>query len=207
MSKKRVQEAVMILGLSLGLITFGAAPGFAQTDIALSALAAFSQTSTGNGTVQLPSIHGGGLLQLRHIRNPLVGYEVTYSYTGANLVYSAAASNAPFVPPPQPISVAAHQITGDWVFSLRVLNLKPFALAGAGVLIDQPGSDQPGTSTSTRAVYVYGAGLDIALIPHFGLRLQYRGNVNKAPDLSEVFTSTDRFIHTAEPMAGLYIRF
>ena len=207
MSKKRVRKTVMILSLSLGLVAFGAAPAFAQTDLALSALGAFSQTSTGNGTVQVPAIHAGGLVQLRHIRNPLVGYEVTYSYTGANLVYKAAASNVEVLPPPQPVSAAAHQITGDWVFSLRVLNLKPFALAGVGVLIDEPGSNQIAASTSTRAVYVYGAGLDIALIPHFGLRLQYRGNVNKAPDLSKVFTSTDRFIHTAEPMAGLYIRF
>lgn len=207
MSKKRVRKTVTVLGFSLGLIAFGAAPAFAQTDLALSALGAFSQTSTGNGTVQIPAIHAGGLVQLRHIRNPLVGYEVAYSYTGANLVYQAAASNAPFVAPPQPVSAAAHQITGDWVFSLRLLNLKPFALAGAGVVIDEPGGNQSEASTSTRAVYVYGAGLDIALIPHFGLRLQYRGNVNKAPDLSKVFTSTDRFIHTAEPMAGLYIRF
>ncbi len=95
-------------------------------------------------------------VELRHIREPLVDYEVTYSYTGANLVYKAAASDVQVVVPPQPISAAAHQITGDWVFSLRVLNLKPFALAGVGVLIDQPGSNQIATSTSTRAVYVYG---------------------------------------------------
>ena len=91
--------------------------------------------------------------------------------------------------------------------SVRVLNFRPFALAGVGVLVDVPVSNQTLTNTSTNAVYVYGAGLDAALTPHFGLRLQYRGNLNKAPDLTEVFTSTDTFMHTAESMAGLYMRY
>ena len=62
---------------------------------------------------------------------------------------------------------------------------------------------KPSLTRSTQVVYVYGAGLDVGLIPHFCLRLQYRGNLNKAPDLTQVFTSTDKFMHTVGPMAGL----
>jgi hypothetical protein len=65
-----------------------------------------------------------------------------------------------------------------------------------------PETDKTLTNTSTQVVYVYGAGLDVGLIPHFCLRLQYRGNL-KAPDLTQVFTSTDKFMHTVGPMAGL----
>ncbi len=203
MGIKRVQKAVLLFGLA----GFGCSSAFAQTDVAFSLLAAFSQNTTGNGTQQFPSVHAGGLIQLRHISNPLVGYEVTYSYNRANQVYAALPSDTAVVTPAQPVSADSSEITGDWVVSLRLLNLKPFALAGIGVLIDRPVGSQNFTTTSTTAVYVYGAGLDIGVIPHFGLRLQYRGNVNKAPDLSTVFTSTDKFVHTAEPMAGLYIRF
>lgn len=202
MSIKRAQRAVLVFGL----VAFGTA-AHAQTDVAFSLLGAFSQSSNGNGTVQTPSVHAGGLFQLRHLSNPLVGYEVTYSYSRANQVYAPAPSGQAIPPQAQPVSAAANEITGDWVVSLRLLNVKPFALAGIGVIIDRPTGDQSLTTTSTNAVYVYGAGLDVGLIPHFGLRLQYRGNLNKAPDLSTVFTSTDKFVHTAEPMAGLYFRF
>ena len=200
---KRIRTTVFALGLA----ACGSVQAFAQTDVAFSALGAFSESSNGNGTLQTPSVHLGGLFQLRHIANPLVGYEITYSYSRANQVYAQAPSGVETLATPQPVSANANQITADWVVSLRLLNFRPFALAGVGALITRPAGYPADTQTSIQAVYVYGAGLDIGLIPHFGLRLQYRGNVNKAPDLSTVFTSTGAFIHTAEPMAGLYIRF
>jgi hypothetical protein len=201
MRLKRIQGIVF---LSLGLVGPAAAP--AQTDLAFSVLGSFSQSSNGNGTLQFPSAQVGGFVQLRHIANPLVGYEATYSYNRANQVYASSSTSA-VVLPTQPISADAHQITGDWVVSARLLNLRPFALACIGVLIDVPSSDESLTETAHNIVYVYGAGLDIGLIPHFGMRLQYRGNVNKAPDISAVFSSTDKFVHSAQPMAGLYARF
>jgi opacity protein-like surface antigen len=197
---------VRILFLVLGFAVFGPAPAPAQTDLAFSVLASFSQSSSGNGTTQSPSTHLGGLFQLRHIANPLIGYEATYSYNRANQVYASSATSATALPP-QPVSANAHQITGDWVVSARLLNLRPFALAGIGVLIDVPSSDESFTQTAHNVVYVYGAGLDIGLIPHIGMRLQYRGNVNKAPDITTVFSSTDKFVHSAQPMAGMYLRF
>jgi len=56
-------------------------------------------------------------------------------------------------------------------------------------------------------VFVYGAGLDWGVLPHLGLRFQYRGNLYKAPDLTKLYTSTNRFTHTAQPMIGAYFRF
>jgi opacity protein-like surface antigen len=95
---------------------------------------------------------------------------------------------------------------------------------GAGLLLDVPAMSQATvytqncsacalttttspTQTSTNAVYVYGAGLDWGLLPHIGLRLQYRGNLCAAPNVTKVFTSTKTFAHTAEPMLGVYFRF
>ena len=49
--------------------------------------------------------------------------------------------------------------------------------------------------------------LHYALVPHIGLRLQYRGNLNNAPDVSTLFTSSKAFMHTAQPMGGVYFRF
>ena len=63
------------------------------------------------------------------------------------------------------------------------------------------------TSTSTEAVYVYGAGFDWGLLPHLGLRFQYRGNLYQSPNVAKLFSSTNTFTHTAEPMIGAYFNF
>ncbi|MGA9583852.1 MAG: hypothetical protein WBQ95_00915, partial [Terracidiphilus sp.] len=73
-----------------GLTAFGGAEAAqAQTDVALSLYGAFSGTTNGNGTTQSPANSAGGMIELRHIRNPLIGYEATYSYNRANQTYTA----------------------------------------------------------------------------------------------------------------------
>jgi opacity protein-like surface antigen len=183
----------------------------AQTDVAASLYGAFTGASRGNDTIQSPSNAAGGLIELRHISHPWLGYEGTYALNRANQKYSFAA-----VPASCPssgcgvtlnsVSANAHEVTGDWVASLKIGNLRPFVLAGGGILIDAPSSGQASTSTSTKPVFVYGGGVDWRLLPHIGLRLQYRGNLYKAPDLTTVFTSTGAFTHTAEPMIGIFFR-
>jgi opacity protein-like surface antigen len=204
----RIHPALFFLAVALVL-----APGIAlaQTSIALSAYGAFTGTTTGNGTQQSPSNQAGGLFQLRHTSNPILGFEATYSFNRANEAYSASAHACPVGiipcgPLPAYVSANAHEITGDWIPSVHIANLRPFGILGAGVLLNIPAGNQAETSTSTKAVYVYGAGLDWGLLPHIGLRLQYRGNLYQAPNLTKLYSSTDAFTHTAEPMIGIYFR-
>ena len=192
--------------LLTGLIILGCAAAFAQTDVALSVYGAFSGTTNGNGTVQSPSNAAGGIVELRHISNPIVGYEGTYSFHRANENYSSCGIVNPICSE-QSVKADAHEISADWVASVKLANVRPFALAGVGLLFNVPSSGQASASTSTKPVFIYGAGLDWGLIPHIGLRLQYRGNLYKAPDLTSLYTSTDAFTHTAEPMIGAYFRF
>lgn len=206
-----LQRFLLIAGM---IAVGGAGVARAQTDVALSLYGAFTGTTNANGTVQSPSAHAGGMIELRHIRNPLIGYEATYSYNRANQRYApsvATGTCAIGVPPPCPAATSveanAHEITADWVASLHFANLRPFALVGLGVLFNQPTSGQSNTTSDTKPVYLYGAGLDVGLVPHLGVRFQYRGNLYQAPNLSELFTSTDKFTHTAEPMIGAYLRF
>jgi hypothetical protein len=106
-----------------------------------------------------------------------------------------------------PVSANAHQVTADWVVSVRVLNVRPLALGGVGPLVVVPVTDQTLTSTSTLVVYVYGAGFDVGLIPHFGLRLQCRGNLNKG---STSHRFSPRQTNSCTPRSrwqALYIRF
>jgi hypothetical protein len=65
------------------------------------------------------------------------------------------------------------------------------------------------TTSETRAafkpVYAYGAGLDWGLLSHLGIRIQYRGNFYPAPNMTKLFSPTDGYTHTAEPMIGVYL--
>jgi hypothetical protein len=56
--------------------------------VAASLYGAFNGTTTGNNTVQSPSNAAGGLLEVRHIKHPWLGYEGTYSINRANQKYS-----------------------------------------------------------------------------------------------------------------------
>jgi opacity protein-like surface antigen len=231
--------------LLIGLATLRSVAAYAQTDVAASLYGAFTG-NTGNklmspegvvGNLQSPSNAAGGLLEVRHIARPWFGYEGTYSINRANKSYFSSSGTVTCgvcesATTWTPVSANAHEVTGDWVASLKVRNLRPFALAGAGILFDVPTSGQvtatgiitgcgggnpactvnspftatASTTSATKPVFVYGAGMDWGLLPHLGLRLQYRGNLYKAPDLLSGFTSTNALIHTAEPMIGVYFR-
>lgn len=183
------------------MFTFGllalAPLAHAQTDAAASIYGSFSGTTEANGTAQSPSNSAGVLLELRHISNPLVGYELNYSFNRANQNYNNL----------EEIKAAAHQVGADWVVSFPVLMLKPFILASGGLIFFRPDDSQPDSKSETKPVFVYGAGVDWTVIPHIGVRFQYRGNLYHAPDLSHAFSSTDAFTHTAQPMIGAYLRF
>ena len=177
------------------LIAFSTA-GHAQTDVAASFYGAFTGTQEANGTVQSPSNQAGFLLEMRHISNPLVGYELNYSFNRANQSYNF-----------QSVKAAAHEVGADWFISFPILNFKPFVLAGGGLLFFRPDGEQTGVSGQTKPAFVYGGGVDWTVIPHFGLRGQYRGNLYHAPDLLKAASSTREFANTSEPMLGAHFRF
>jgi opacity protein-like surface antigen len=104
-----------------------------------------------------------------------------------------------------------------------MLNVRPFVFAGGGVLVTSP---QGGTlrttvcgtacTTSnviattrkdTKGLFTYGAGFDFTVLPHVGLRFQYRGRLNKAPDLVTAFSSSNKFRQTSEPVFGVFLSF
>jgi opacity protein-like surface antigen len=177
----------------------------AQTSVAASIYGAFTGATNGNGVQESPSNSAGGLFEFRHISNPILGWEATYAYNRANQVYGPDQPCSLCLP--AAVSANAHEITGDWVPSVHISNLRPFGVLGVGLLLNEPGSGQSDTTSSNEAVYVYGAGLDWGLLPHLGLRLQYRGNLYKAPDVTRLYTSTNAFTHTAEPVIGAYFSF
>ena len=218
---RRPVKATVFAVAALGL---AAVPTQAQTDIALSGYGAFTPSTTTSSVIEHPASQGGFLVELRHISNPLVGYEVNYGFNRANETYASAQTctrNCTGFAAAVPAD--AHEITADWVVSLKILNFKPFALAGGGALVTVPQGGTLRTTicgticttsnvlattrTETKGIFNYGAGFDATLIPHVGVRFQYRGRLSKAPDLVTAFSSTNRFRNTAEPVFGVFLRF
>jgi Outer membrane protein beta-barrel domain len=218
--------------VALGLVPL---PVWAQTDVAVSVYGAFHQTSQSSYTRQSPSDQTGVLFEARHIWNPLAGFEGTYAYNRADQTYSSPQTSAcpagttPGCPQIVSASVPAnaHEVTGDWLVSAKRQHFRFFALAGGGLRFDVPAAANaslvvnctpsgatclPGdvdsfTRSQTKGVFVYGAGLDWTILPHLGLRFQYRGDVYKAPALIDSFSSTGKFTQTAEPVLGAFFRF
>ena len=191
----------------------------AQTDVALSGYRTITSSSSGSGTKQTPTDSEGGLIEWRHIQNPLVGYEFEVSFNPANESYinpNATLSNncyptGPTGTPPtcQPLKVSgkATQFGVNWVLSKKIGNVRPFALGGIGLMVTVPGSSPYSVNTVVRPDFIYGGGVDWTFLPHFGLRLQVRGNMTKAPNLSDLFNSTTKYTQIYEPMAGVFYRF
>jgi opacity protein-like surface antigen len=218
------------LGLIAGLVVVTGIACQAQTSVALGVYGAFNGTTSGDGTKQSPANQAGGLFEFRQIKNPLMGYEATYSYNRGDQSFSNSLSSPPCPTSGCSISTAsiannAHEVTGDWIVSLHGANLRPFALAGGGLLLNVPSggtvttttcsttnplcsqtTSTAATRTSTQGVFTYGAGLDWEFLPHIGLRFQYRGNLYKAPAIANAFSSTNAFTHNAEPVIGIYFR-
>lgn len=230
------------------LLGFGACVAAAQTTVAGSLYGTFrSSTRTGfvsSRTVESPSNVAGVMLELRRVKNPLVGYDVSYSYHHTDEAYAYSEPNPPCpapepgTPPCGPTTIKAtvptnqHEITGDWVLTMRMPHLHPFLLLGGGVLVDAPGpstvtattsimtcgtvqplcrptvtTNQIATRTVTKGVFQYGVGADMSVLPHVGLRFQFRGNLFRAPDLTKEFTATGKFTQEVEPMVGVSFRF
>lgn len=227
-----MQSRFTVLGLAVALLATLAA--HAETDAALSLYGSFNQILSGavsDGQTQSLSNAAGGMIELRHIVHPWLGYEATYSLNRANQASTSLTTigGCPFSPcpyyPATTVSAFANQLSGDWVFSAKLANLRPFAVVGVGILLDvpvgsanntefnctpNPISCQYGTVPTQAArapVFVYGAGLDWGLLPHLGLRAQFRGNLYHAAELTREFQAPASLAQTLEPMLGAYFRF
>lgn len=192
-----------------GFATLSVVAARAQTDVALSAYRAFSNSTTGNGTVQVPTDSVGGMLELRHISTPFIGYELTYSLNPDNQTLSPQAGSCTYECGNQPetISTKANEVALNWVVSKKFKNFRPFAVGGIGFFIAAPSGYVYASNTTVRAAFVYGAGVDWDLARRFGLRFQYRGNLYKAPVVTDIYYPTGAFTQTSEPMVGAFFRF
>jgi len=192
-----------------------------ETDIGGSFYYAMNSATTAKGVTQTPTDAYGGMFEIRHIQNPLVGYELTYGYhSNKETIAPVPAPNCGLYcnSPVQDLSVNTSLVGLDWVFSKKFGNLRPFATGGLGFLIFEPNAPRIATSATTtvpgygindtvRIAWLYGGGVDYSITDHLGVRAQIRGEAYKVPNLSMLFPAQGVYTQTFEPMGGVFYRF
>lgn len=199
---------IEIAAVLFGVFVLGGAVANAQFTVAGSFYDSFNGgTKTGNGTVQTSPSALGGMMELRNTqKNPLIGYELSYSFNPANQTYAPQAGNCGYQcgNAPETVDGSANQVGLAWVPSMKVGNLRPFGVAGVGFYINTPKVNIGYLNTTVRPMWIYGIGVDWGLLPHAGLRLQYRGETFKAPNLDDRYNTTGVFTNASMPMVGFY---
>jgi opacity protein-like surface antigen len=199
-------KAVFVL---IGTVMLGSLMASAQTDISASVYGTFNNSTTGNGTIQSSPNSGGGMIGVRHIFNPLVGVEFNFSLNPSKQSLAPDTSSCGFRCSNQPITASgtASEFTGNYVVSAKFANLRPFGFAGLGFVFTNPTGTEIGLNSLSRPVWVGGGGADLNLAARIGLRVQYRINVYKAPDVDRGYSPTGAYVYTQEPMIGAFFRF
>ncbi|MGB6687427.1 MAG: hypothetical protein WBE76_06260 [Terracidiphilus sp.] len=192
-----------------GIVSLSGAAAHGQFNLGASFYRTFTQSSTGNGTVQTPTDSYGGMLEARKIRSPFVGYEFGFALAPDNQSFTPKTGACGFVCENKPTDLTSKDLefAGDWILSAKVSVLRPFVLGGLGVVVSIPSNGALDTNTTPRVAYVGGGGADIAIQRRYGLRLQYRDSFFKAPNLLPVYVPTGKYTQIAEPMFGFYINF
>lgn len=198
--------------LAVALLCGATAHAQKQADLALSGFGTFTSSSIAHGTDQTPVDAEGGLFEWRYIVNPIIGAEFAYSFNPATQKYQPTANCVPGSAsscgqPPLTVNGKANEIAINWIASIKTGNLRPFALGGLGMMITVPGNSPYSVNTVVRPVFIYGGGVDWSFVKHWGLRLQIRGNMSKAPNLSDLYDSTTQYKQIYEPVAGVFYRF
>jgi outer membrane immunogenic protein len=146
---------------------------------------------------------GGFLVGYSYQFNSWAGVEGNYGYTRNTQNYVAFSGNSS-------VRADMHEVTGSFVFHIpaRVAHVRPYALAGGGVLVFDPVDNfQAGINRQTRGTFVYGGGVNYDITRNFGIRAEYRGLVYKAPDFRVSALNLDKFTHLAQPSVGFFFRF
>ena len=177
-------------------------------DVSIGASGMFAKRSSGNGTTLTPTNSVGFLATARFRLRTKHALAFNYGRASDSQIYST---------PPFSYRIQTHvtEYTGAYVFSpVESERFEPFLLAGGGALAFSPyntfidGYQVPVAAVKqTEIAFLYGAGVDYKILSFLRLRLQYRGLVYKAPDLSFPGFLTGAKGHLAEPSAGIVIRF
>lgn len=203
-----MRRTTILLGSIFIMLTLSAVAQEDRSEISLQGTGFFTKSSSGsNGTSYDATETGGFLGTYRYHLNHWISAETAYGYDMNTQKYTLPGGGFR-------IQSGIHQATGSLVFNLPSHSgsrLNPYVLAGGGALIFDPTGNQfdavSGSQTQAKATFVYGAGMNYAIMRRLSLRVEYRGLVYGAPNFGFTAFNTNSITHTAQPSVGLTFRF
>ncbi len=184
-----------------------------RIDVAISAVGLLNGDASGTAivnakptTVKLTTGNTvGALFTLRYTVKPYVGFEFNYGYGRYTDTFTPFGAQ-PF----GGVQQNTAEYTAGYVAHLpAIIGIHPFASAGLGTLAFRPtprGGE--GLIKQARAAYYYTIGAEqTVLSPHFGIRLQVRKGIYKAPDFETNYLTIQKHTTTLEPGIGFFLRF
>ena len=202
-----MMRTILHLAVGVGLLSVAAMAQENRQEISVQGTGLFTSSTSGNGNVYSSTDSGGVLATYRFHLNRWASVEGGYGFDLNTQKYLVGSQGFR-------IQSGIHQFTGSLVVSLPShghSRVNPYLLAGGGVLLFDPTSNQFNTfsnaQTQPKGVFVYGAGVNYAIHKGIALRAEYRGLIYGTPDFGFNTLDTNSMTHAAEPSIGLAFRF
>jgi opacity protein-like surface antigen len=203
--KRYSRERAVII--AFGIMLLLSITAFAQetrSEISVQGTGFFTKDSNNNGVQNHNTESGGVLVGYRYNINRWLSAEANYGWTRNSQQYFGSFG-------PAAVRANVHQVTGAGIVSLpTIARLRPYVMAGGGALVFDPtdaASNFLDATQQTRGAFLYGGGVDYNLTRHLGLRAEYRGFVYKQPNFNLRGLDSDAWTHTAQPSAGVVLKF
>ena len=189
----------------------GAQSKSAQIDIGGGFYEAFSKGTAGNGTQQSASNNVGGMFELRYLKSRMLGVGMSYSINPTTQTFAPNGSyptcGVTCANTPVSLSAYAGQLTFEWVPSMQIGKIRPYGIAGVGMMMTMGSYSLFVVNDTFKPDLVGGGGVDYSLTPRFGLRAQYRFSRFKAPNLATPYPATGAYTYYSEPIGGVFYIF
>lgn len=177
-----------------------------RNEISVQGTGFFTKQSSGDGITRTTTNTGGLMVGYRYHFNKWLSAEANYGYDRNTQSYFSTGGLSK-------VQANVHTTTADLVVNLpfKVYKFRPYVLGGSGALTFNPtgnaGASVSGADTQSKAVILYGGGMDFAITRHISARAEYRGYVYKSPDFGLQSLTSNSWTHTAQPSAGFVYTF
>lgn len=156
----------------------------------------------GQHVTQKTSSTLGALIQLRYTKSPWIGGEFNLGYArytrDYNLFFTGSVQSNTIEYTAGYVAHPPHPVFG----------FQPFLAGGGGLLYFHPtAGGGKGLPNQGAGAFYYSVGVEKLVLPHFGVRAQFRQLFYLSPDFYQNYLNINQRTNTIEPGAGFYLHF